>query len=130
MTKPLRVGIAGLGSVGASLVRLLRRQQSALAARTGRDIVVTAVSARDRNKDRGVDLNGIAFFENAAALAASDQIDLFVELIGGADGPAYAAAKAALQGGTPVVTANKAMIARHGLELAGFAEKAGVALSF
>jgi homoserine dehydrogenase len=127
MSKPLRVGVAGLGSVGVSLVRLLRRQQGALA---GRAIVVTGVSARDRTRDRGVDLSGTAFFDDPAALAASDQIDLFVELIGGADGPAYAATKAALGRGVPVVTANKAMIARHGLELAALAEEAGVALSF
>ena len=125
MSKPLRVGVAGLGVVGASLVRLLQRQQAALASCTGRQIVVAAVSARDRTRDRGVDLNGVAFFDDPAALAASDQIDLFVELIGGADGPAYAAAKAALRRGAPVVTANKAMIARHGLELARLAEEAG-----
>jgi homoserine dehydrogenase len=130
MSKPLRVGIAGLGSVGASLVRLLRRQRGALAGRVGREIVVTGVSARDRARDRGVDLNGVMFFDDPVALAASDQIDLFVELIGGADGPAYAATKVALGRGAPVVTANKAMIARHGLELAALAEKAGVALSF
>jgi homoserine dehydrogenase len=130
MSKPLRVGIAGLGIVGASLVRLLRRQQNALASRAGRDIVVAAVSARDRARDRGIDLNGVAFFDDPAALAASNQIDLFVELIGGADGPAYEATKAALGRGAPVVTANKAMIAKHGLELAGLAEAAGVALSF
>src|SRR5580704_4152186 len=130
MSKPLRVGIAGLGSVGASVVRLLQRQNNALAGRVGRAIVVTGVSARDRTRDRGVDLSGAAFFDDPAALAVSDQIDLFVELVGGADGPAYAATRAALQRGVPVVTANKAMIARHGLELAALAEKAGVALSF
>jgi homoserine dehydrogenase len=130
MSNPLRVGIAGLGIVGASLVRLLQRQASDFAGRTGREIVVIAVSARDRTRDRGIDLNGVAFFDDPAALAASGQIDVFVELIGGADGPAFAAAKAALQHGVPVVTANKAMIARHGLELAALAEAAGVALSF
>ena len=76
MSKPLRVGIAGLGVVGASLVRLLQRQQAALASRAGRDIVVAGVSARDRTRDRGVDLNGVAFFDDPVALAASDQIDL------------------------------------------------------
>jgi homoserine dehydrogenase len=130
MSKPLRVGIAGLGSVGATVVRLLQRQNNTLAGRVGRAIVVTGVSARDRTRDRGVDLSGAAFFDDPAALAVSDQIDLFVELVGGADGPAYAATRAALQRGVPVVTANKAMIARHGLELAALAEKAGVALSF
>jgi homoserine dehydrogenase len=130
MSKPLRVGIAGLGVVGASLLKLLQRQQAALAARTGRPIVVTAVSARDRTRDRGVDLNGVAFFDDPAALAASGDIDVFVELIGGADGPAFEAVKAALRRGVAVVTANKAMIARHGLELAALAEQADVALAF
>jgi homoserine dehydrogenase len=130
MSKPLRVGIAGLGVVGASLFKLLQRQQAALAARTGRQIVVTAVSVRDRARDRGLDLGGVAFFDDPAALAASDAIDLLVELIGGADGPAFDAAKAALRRGAGVVTANKAMIARHGLELAELAEAAGVALAF
>jgi homoserine dehydrogenase len=130
MSKPLRVGIAGLGVVGASLIRLLQRQRGALIGRAGREIVVTGVCARDRARDRGIDLSGATFFEDPAALAVSDQIDLFVELVGGADGPAYASAKAALGRKIPVVTANKAMIARHGLELAALAEAAGVALSF
>jgi len=130
MSKPLRVGVAGLGIVGASLVRLLQRQRDALASRTGREILVGAVSARDRTRDRGIDLTDVAFFDDPVALAASSSIDVFVELIGGADGPAFAAAKAALENGVPVVTANKAMIARHGLELAALAEEAGVALSF
>jgi homoserine dehydrogenase len=130
MSKPLRVGVAGLGVVGASLVRLLQRQSEALASRTGRAIVVTAVSARERTRDRGVDLNGVAFFDDPRALAVSDTIDVFVELIGGADGPAYDSVKAALQDGRPAVTANKALIARHGFELAQLAEAKGVALAF
>ncbi|HLW90993.1 MAG TPA: homoserine dehydrogenase, partial [Roseiarcus sp.] len=130
MSKPLRVGVAGLGVVGASLVKLLQRQGETLASRTGRPIVVTAVSARDRARDRGVDLNGVAFFDDPAALAASDSIDLFVELIGGADGAAYQSVKTALERGRPVVTANKALIAKHGLELARLAENRNVALAF
>jgi homoserine dehydrogenase len=130
MAETLRVGVAGLGVVGASLVRLLQRQSDSLASRTGRPIAVVAVSARDRSRDRGVDLNGIAFFDDPRALAASEAIDLFVELIGGADGAAYDCVKAALQNGRPVVTANKALIAKHGLELARLAEEKGVALAF
>jgi homoserine dehydrogenase len=130
MSKPLRVGIAGLGSVGSSLVRLLRRQRDALTARVGREIVVAGVCARDRTRERGFDLDGAVYFDDPVALAHSHDIDLFVEAIGGADGAAYAATKAALQRGIPVVTANKAMIARHGLELAAMAEASGVALSF
>jgi homoserine dehydrogenase len=130
MSEVLRVGVAGLGVVGASLVRLLKRQSEALTNRTGRPIVVTAVSARDRSRDRGVDLNGVGFFDDPIALAASEGIDLFVELIGGADGVAYLSVKTALERGRPVVTANKALIAKHGLELAGLAENKGVALAF
>jgi len=121
MAKPLRIGVAGLGSVGGALVRLLARQRADLAARTGRDIILAGVSARSR-RDRGLDLGGVAFYEDPLALANSDEIDIFVELIGGADGPAYSAAKAALTRGLPLVTANKAMIAAHGLELARLAE--------
>ncbi len=130
MSKPLRVGVAGLGVVGASLVRLLQRQSEALASRTGRPIVVAAVSARERTRDRGVDLNGVTFFDDPRALAVSETIDVFVELIGGAEGAAHDSVKAALQSGRPVVTANKALIAAHGYELARLAETKGVALAF
>jgi homoserine dehydrogenase len=126
MSKPLRVGIAGLGSVGASLVALIARRKNSLG---GQAVRVTAVSARSR-RDRGIDLSGAEFFDDPVALATHGAIDVFVELIGGADGPAYESARAALDRGLPVVTANKAMIARHGLELAAIAEKKGVALSF
>jgi homoserine dehydrogenase len=121
MAKPLRIGVAGLGSVGAALVRLLRRRRADLLARTGRDIAVVAVSARSR-RDRGLALDGVAFHADATALAASGDIDLFVEVIGGADGAAYDSARAALSRGLPLVTANKAMLAAHGLELGRLAE--------
>jgi homoserine dehydrogenase len=126
MSKPLRIGVAGLGSVGASLVALIAKRGHSLG---GARVRVAAVSARSQ-RDRGVDLSGAAFFEDPVALAAQGQIDLFVELIGGADGAAYEAVKAALNRGLSVVTANKAMIARHGLELAAIAEEKGAALSF
>ena len=129
MTIPLRVGVAGLGVVGTSLARLLGRIRPDLALRTGRDVHVAAVSARS-NRDRGVDLAGAPFFLDPVALASHGEIDLFVELIGGADGAAYEAVKSALSRGVPVVTANKAMLAAHGVELATLAEKAGVALAF
>jgi homoserine dehydrogenase len=130
MAEKLRVGVAGLGTVGASVARMLQRQAQALAARTGRDIVVSAVSARDPSKDRGVDLAGAAFFDDPVALASSDSIDLFVELIGGAEGPARAAVEAALANRKSVVTANKALLAAHGGELAALAEREHVALAF
>jgi len=127
--KPLRVGVAGLGVVGASLVSLLRRVAPDLRIRTGRDIFVAAVSARV-NRDRGLGLEGATFFADPVELAARGEIDLFVELIGGADGPAFEAVKAALARGLHVVTANKAMLAAHGVELATLAESQGAALAY
>jgi homoserine dehydrogenase len=127
MTKPLRLGVAGLGVVGGSLVQLLQRQRGGMAERVGRECVLAAYSARHR---RDLDLCGARFFENAAAMAASAEIDVFVELIGGADGVAFEAVKAALARGLPVVTANKAMLAAHGLRLAALSEKHGAPLFF
>jgi homoserine dehydrogenase len=129
MSKPLRIGVAGLGIVGAALVRLVHEQRAALNARTGRDIVIAGVSARDAKRDRGLDLASATFFDDPSALAASD-IDVFVELVGGADGAAHDAVRTALTRGVHVVTANKALIAKHGLELARIAEQQKVALAF
>ena len=130
MAEILRVGIAGVGTVGASVVRLLAQQDEALRARTGRKIVVTGISARDKAKDRGFDASGIAFFDDPKALAASEDIDLFVELIGGDEGPARASVETALKHGKAVVTANKALLAKHGLALATLAEEKRVALAY
>uniref|UniRef100_UPI003BABF7CA homoserine dehydrogenase n=1 Tax=Stappia sp. TaxID=1870903 RepID=UPI003BABF7CA len=130
MKPELRVGVAGLGTVGASLVRQLQSKADLLAQRCGRPIVVTGVSARDRTRDRGVDVSGIQWFDNATDLARFEGIDVFVELIGGDSGPADESVRAALSAGKHVVTANKALLARHGVELARMAEKAGVTLSY
>jgi len=127
---PLRLGIAGLGTVGAGLVSLLHENGAAIAERSGRSIEVAGVSARNPGKDRGVNLTGIAWFANAADLAKSDAIDVFVELIGGEEGPALQSVEAALEAGKHVVTANKALLARHGVYLAGLAEKKNLALNF
>ena len=129
-SQPLRIGLAGLGTVGASVLRILRRQENALSERCGRAIRVTAVSARDRTRDRGVDLGGLTWFDDPVALAKSDEIDCLVELVGGSDGPAKAAVEAALAAGKSVVTANKALLAHHGIALATLAEQNGVALAF
>lgn len=130
MAEPLRVGIAGLGTVGASVIRLLERQGAALAARSGRAVKVTAVSARDKSRDRGVDVSKMVWFDDPVALAKSSDIDLFVELIGGDEGPARASIEAALSSGKSVVTANKALLAKHGMALAKMAEDKHVALAF
>jgi homoserine dehydrogenase len=130
MASPLKVGIAGLGTVGASVVRLISEQRQALALRCGRPVEVVAISARSRGKDRGIDLKKLRWVADPVKLASDPGIDAFVELIGGEGGPARAAVTAALKAGKPVVTANKALLARHGIELATLAEKRGVALNF
>ncbi|MEP9377728.1 homoserine dehydrogenase [Aquabacter sp. CN5-332] len=126
----LKVGLAGLGTVGAGVVRMLERQKKALIARTGREIKVVAVAARDRAKDRGIDLSGVRWHDDPVALARDPDIDVFVELMGGDGDPAKAAVIAALEAGKPVVTANKALLARCGADLAARSEASGAALRF
>ncbi|TNF59576.1 MAG: homoserine dehydrogenase [Rhodobacteraceae bacterium] len=130
MAQPLRLGIAGLGTVGTGVVKIVRKHAALLEARTGRRIAISAVSARDRAKDRGVNLNDYAWETDAVALARRDDVDVFVELIGGDEGPAKAAVEAALAAGKDVVTANKALLAMHGQALAETAEAAGRAIRF
>ncbi|MDR3468863.1 MAG: homoserine dehydrogenase [Xanthobacteraceae bacterium] len=130
MVAPLKVGIAGLGTVGTEVVRLIEAQGRMLAMRCGRGIRVTAVTARSKARKRGVDLRGIAWAKSPLALATDPEIDCFVELMGGAGDPALAAIEAALRAGKSVVTANKALIARHGSRLAALAERHGGALNF
>lgn len=130
MADALKIGIAGLGTVGASLVRILQDRHETLATTCGRVIEITAVTARDRSKDRGVDLAGITWFDDAVSLASQGDIDVFVELMGGTGDPAYASVKAALTHGVHVVTANKALLAAHGIELAEIAEKHGALLNY
>ncbi|SMC65139.1 homoserine dehydrogenase [Rhizobium sp. RU36D] len=130
MADALRIGIAGLGTVGASLVRILQQRRNELAISCGRAIQIVAVSARDRNKDRGVDLSGVEWFADPLDLAANAQIDVFVELVGGAEGAAEASVRAALARGLHVVTANKALLAKHGVELAKLAEEKGALLNY
>jgi homoserine dehydrogenase len=130
MTTPLRLGIAGLGTVGAGVVKILAGSGALIAARAGRPIEVVAVSARSRDKDRGVDLSGYDWEDDPVALAKRADVDVFVELMGGSDGPAKAATEAALARGAHVVTANKAMLAHHGQALAELAEGNGAVLRF
>jgi homoserine dehydrogenase len=130
VTEALRIGVAGLGTVGSSVLRMLARQDRALSERCGRPIRVTAVSARARAKDRATDLSAFRWFDDPVALARSDEVDCVVELVGGAEGPALQTVEAAIAAGKHVVTANKALLARHGLALAQAAEARGVALAF
>jgi homoserine dehydrogenase len=130
MSQPLRLGIAGLGTVGAGLLRLLQTHGARLSETVGRGIVIGGITARNRDKDRGVSLEGMTWFDAADQLADDPSIDVFVELIGGDDGPAKTAVEAALRARKHVVTANKALLAKHGTELARLAEKNSVALNF
>ncbi len=130
MLASLRVGIAGLGTVGGAVLQLLDRHAVTLAARTGRAIEVVAVSACDDRKDRGIDVSRYAWFSDPVALAAASDIDVFVELVGGSEGVARNAVEAALGSGKSVVTANKALVAAHGQQLAELAEAHGGALAF
>ena len=130
MAEALRVGIAGLGTVGASVARVLSEKAAELTRQCGRPIVVSAVSARSKRKNRGVDLSSAKWFDDPVKLAEKADIDVFVELIGGDEGPARASVKAALEAGRHVVTANKALLSRHGVSLAEIAEKNGVLLNY
>ncbi|MCD7060845.1 homoserine dehydrogenase [Pelagibacterium xiamenense] len=129
-SRPIRIGIAGLGTVGAALIHILEADRAAITKKLGRPLVVSAVSARSRSRDRGIDITNIDWYDDPVALAKSEDIDLFVELIGGEDGPAYASITAALERGCPVVTANKALLARHGVALAHLAENNDAQLGF
>jgi homoserine dehydrogenase len=130
MGEPLRIGIAGLGTVGAGVVRLLAANGALLAGRTDRRLVVTAVSARDRAKERGLDLAGVRWHDDPRGLAEDPEVDAVCELIGGSDGPALELCREALARGKAVATANKAMLAVHGAALATLAERAGATLAF
>jgi len=130
MGDALRLGVAGLGTVGAGLIKLVEKHKSEIAVAAGCPVVVSAVSAQNRDKDRGVDLGGYAWFDDIVELALAPDIDVFVELVGGEEGIALEAVRAALGAGKHVVTANKALLAHHGTALALLAESNNVALSF
>ena len=130
MNTPLRIGVAGLGTVGVGVVKILADRAPFLAAASGRPWQLVAVSARDASKDRGIDLTGVRWEDDARALSSAKDIDVVVELIGGSEGIARDVVEAALTNGKHVVTANKALIARHGIALARIAEEKGVSLNY
>jgi homoserine dehydrogenase len=130
MVQPLKVGLAGLGTVGSAVVRLLEEGRDKLIARCGRPIEVVALNARTRGKKRDFDVKDFRWVSDPVALARDPQIDAFVEVMGGAGDPAKSAVEAALAAGKPVVTANKALLAAHGQKLAALAERNSVALNF
>lgn len=130
MTMPLRLGLAGLGTVGIGVVKIVQSHADMILARTGRPVEITAVSARDRNKNRDADLSGFAWESDPVALARRADVDVFVEVMGGHDGAAKAATEAAIAAGKDVVTANKALLAHHGQALAEAAEAKGHVIRF
>ena len=130
MSRPLSVAVAGLGTVGGGVLKLLRANADIIAARAGRPIAVTAVSARDRSRDRGFSLGGLRWYDDPVAIAGDPAVDVVVEVMGGSEGQARALVEAALRAGKPVVTANKALLAVHGAELAALAEAKNIPLAF
>lgn len=130
MANALKIGVAGLGTVGASLVRILQTRANALTVACGRPIAVTAVSARDASKERGILMDGITWYADPVEMAREADIDVFVELVGGSEGAAEDSVRAALGRGLHVVTANKALLSRHGVELAKLAEEKGRLLNY
>ena len=130
MTKPLRLGIAGLGTVGVGVIKIIQNKLPLLEARTGRKILISAISAQSKTKDRGIDLSSYQWESDPISLATREDIDVFIELIGGHEGVAKEAVGLAISKGKDVVTANKALLAHHGHELALKAEKNGAALRF
>ena len=130
MSTVLRIGIAGLGTVGGGTLSILTKHTKLLKERTGLDIVITGLSARDKSKNRGVDVSHIRWYDNPVAMATASDIDVVVELIGGSEGVARELVEKSLQAGKSVVTANKALIAHHGVALAALAEKSNVVLAF
>lgn len=127
--QPLRVAIAGLGTVGGGVVKVLQANQEELALRSGRSIAITAVSDRFR-RDRGFSVDAYAWYDDAVVMTREADVDVVVELIGGSEGPAKEVCEAAIARGRHVVTANKALLARHGVPLAAAAEAAGVVLAY
>lgn len=130
MSAPLKIGIAGLGTVGAGVYQLLQEHAALLTARVQRPVVVTAVSARNKTKNRGIDLAGVKWHDNPVDLAADKDVDLVVELMGGHEGSAFDLIKSALAHNKPVVTANKALLALRGQEILKFAEASKGSVSF
>ncbi len=127
---PLRLGLAGLGTVGLGVVKIVQQHADLIAARTGRPIVITAISARDKTKNRDADLSGYAWETDPVALAQRDDVDVFIEVMGGHEGAAKLATEAAIAAGKDVVSANKALLAHHGHALALAAEAKGRVIRF
>lgn len=130
MTQSFKIGIAGLGTVGVGVIKALRENAEIITLRAGRPIEVVAVSARDKSRDRGVDLSAVSWVEKTEDLAAYEGLDVVVELIGGSEGTAANLVRSSLKNGRHIVTANKALLAHYGYELASLAEENKVCLAY
>ncbi|MDO5647270.1 homoserine dehydrogenase [Paracoccus sp. (in: a-proteobacteria)] len=130
MSSPLRLGIAGLGTVGIGVVKIIQKHADLVAKRSGRPVEITAITARDKMKNRDADLSGYRWMDSAMDVATDDAVDVYVELIGGDNGIAKDSIEAALRAGKDVITANKALLAMHGQELALLAEQHGRVIRF
>ena len=130
MSSPLRIGIAGLGNVGASVFQLLSEHGDLLFDRTGREFRITAVSARNKLKNRSIDISKVKWHDNPVDVANDPEVDVVVELMGGATGAAFDVVKKALEAGKPVVTANKALLASRGAEVLNLLRSSKGSVSF
>ncbi len=130
MAEPFRLGIAGLGTVGVGVIKVVQQNGDLLAERAGRPIEITCVSARSKDKDRGVDISSYRWIDKMEDIAAQDDVDAVIEVVGGSEGGAYNLVKGALSAGKHVITANKALVAHHGVELGTLAEKNDVSLAY
>jgi len=127
--KPMQVGLLGLGTVGSGTIEVLRRNREEISRRAGREIVIKVASARDLKKPRGVALDGIELVASSAAIVERPDIDIVVELIGGETDARQLVLKA-IEAGKHVVTANKALLAKHGTEIFAAAHRKGVMVAF
>ncbi|MCH8238278.1 MAG: homoserine dehydrogenase [Proteobacteria bacterium] len=130
MNSPLKIGIAGLGTIGGGTFKLLMEQAEIIESRSGRAMRLVAVADPDASRMKEAEKNGIRCYADALPMAADDDVDVVVELIGGSEGIAKKLCEAAIKAGKHVVTANKALIAHHGTALARAAEDAGVTLAY
>ena len=127
--KPIYVGLLGLGTVGSGTIEVLRRNREEISRRAGREIVIKMAGARDLKKPRAVSLEGIELVATAGEIVARPDIDIVVELIGG-DTDARELILKAIDGKKHVVTANKALLAKHGTEIFLRAQQKGVMVTF
>ncbi len=125
----LRVGLLGLGTIGTGVARILIEQRELIARRLGKQVRLVAAADKDKGRDRGLDFSSVRLSDDAGDVVSADDVDLVVELIGGYE-PARSFVAAALEHGKHVVTANKALIAKHGEELFSMAAEKGVAIGF